>query len=239
MNDSKNALLLQPEGLNPRYDLLLRAVEECVEAYGLAGVTIDGVAAVAGSSVATLYRKFGSRDGMLRAFLARRSLNMVATGHRIAVGRGSLGERLEGILTFMVHGVNNTSWVKREHLEGLTSTGARLMHDTATLFFQQVVEPMLEQAAAQGHWKCPAPIEELGTWLVDEYSVLVRLRAHDEAEVRRHIRTYILPVLGLSVTGPGENKTLSDRLDALQREVATLSDLLRSLCRKLDSAATE
>src|ERR1700712_961106 len=91
-----------PEGADPRFDLLLEAIDSCVRANGLGDVTVEGVAQVSGISRATLFRKFGSREAMLKAYLVSRSSRLIEIGQRIANEPGNLGERLENILAFMV-----------------------------------------------------------------------------------------------------------------------------------------
>jgi AcrR family transcriptional regulator len=227
VDDHNNVLAVSPEGANPRFDLLLEAVGESVRANGLEGATIEDVAAISGVSRATMYRRFGSRDGMLKAYLARRSSRLIQIGRELAAGPGDLNSRLEDILTFMVNGVNRAPWIKRER----SGTDDELVQAAARRFFDQVVVPMLSQAETQGHWERPAPLAELLAWLTDEYFVLVRLRGHDEAEVRRHIRTYIMPVLNLR-TSKYDVEALSTRIEALQQELSALSELLSSQVKR-------
>jgi hypothetical protein len=134
-----------------------------------------------------------------------------------------LSDRLESVLAFMVDGVNRAPWIRRER----SGTDNELVQAASCRFFDQVVVPMLLQAEAQGRWQRPAPLEELVTRLTDEYFVLVRLRGHDEAEVRRHIRTYIMPVLNLRAA-VWDVEALATRIGALQKELCAMAELLSS-----------
>lgn len=49
----------------------LRAARVVLGQYGLAGVTMENIAAEAGVGVASLYRRFGTKDDLLRALIAK------------------------------------------------------------------------------------------------------------------------------------------------------------------------
>lgn len=230
MDQSIIASAMRPEGVDRRVDSLLQAVGRCIEVTGLDGVTFEDVTAETGVSRATLYRRFGSRDGMLRAFLARSAVNTIEIGRRIAGGPGELSDRLEAVLTHIVHGVNSTPWIKREHIEGFSSTTMTLLKSTANRVADQVIAPMLEEAKATGGWLNPAPLDELIKWLVAQLFLLIRMQATDEAEVRRHIRTYIIPVLNLGSTSRSVSD-LAERVASIEAELTNLSRLLNSHLR--------
>ncbi len=71
----------EPAGADAR---ALDAVERVLLRDGFSGLTMEAVAAEAGASLATLYRAFRDREGLLRAFVAQRS------------PRAALRARLEG-----------------------------------------------------------------------------------------------------------------------------------------------
>lgn len=52
---------------------LLEAVDRVLLRHGLAGLTVEAIAEAAGSSPATLYRHFGDRAGLLRAYAEEKS----------------------------------------------------------------------------------------------------------------------------------------------------------------------
>jgi AcrR family transcriptional regulator len=100
---SRAALLaaLRAEGLElaPDADPAARAVdavERILLRDGFGGLTMEAVAAEAGASLATLYRRFGDREGLLRDFVRRRGRRAELKA-RLDGPVGSPGE-LEAIL---------------------------------------------------------------------------------------------------------------------------------------------
>ncbi len=71
---------------------ILRAAEELLDAHGAEHVSVDRVAAVAGVGKGTVFRRFGSRGGLLQELLAERAARL---GEAIAGGPPPLGPGAE------------------------------------------------------------------------------------------------------------------------------------------------
>lgn len=84
---------------------ILDAVAALVAEKGLAATTVDDVARRAGVSPVTVYRRFGDRNGLLRAFVQHRTPRRMAT--TLAESDGDLASDLDRIarecLAFLVH----------------------------------------------------------------------------------------------------------------------------------------
>jgi AcrR family transcriptional regulator len=69
---------VEPERLKKSGERLLDAVAQVLRARGPGAMTLEEVAREAGVSPVTLYRRFGDREGLLRAFVAERTPRRLA-----------------------------------------------------------------------------------------------------------------------------------------------------------------
>ncbi len=79
--------------------LVLDAALRCVERDGFERMTIDDLVRESGVPRTSIYRKFGSRDEILRALLQRLMGPYLDTCNAIASGPGDFASRLEAVIT--------------------------------------------------------------------------------------------------------------------------------------------
>jgi len=78
------------------------AVQRAVEDKGLERVSQDDIIRYSGIARTTLYRRYGSREAILNAFVLERTAPDIAECRRIATGARSFSERFEDILVFAI-----------------------------------------------------------------------------------------------------------------------------------------
>lgn len=86
-------------------DLLCDAAEDLLREGGLARCTIQDVAARSGRSAGSVYRRFGDKDGMIEAVLARYLERTLAANEKDIRGLASRHPDLSGRLKALVSGV--------------------------------------------------------------------------------------------------------------------------------------
>lgn len=135
------------DGFSHRDEEILDAVVACIETDGVARMSVADVAERAHASKATIYRRFGSREGLILAAFARQ-----AHGGWTPADTGNLRDDL-------VHCASRMA----EHMTHMGSTllelGAEMRHNTdlARMMRQQFLEgmneliaPTFERAKARG-----------------------------------------------------------------------------------------
>lgn len=119
----------------------------------LAGKRLDvnAIAAQLGVGRASIYRWFGSRDGLLGAAIARQLERMIDHADRRSRARG--GRRLSEILDRTVHGlVENASL--RTYFDNESTAALRLITRSDGLVHPaavEIVEHLIERAQTQGY----------------------------------------------------------------------------------------
>ena len=191
------------------------AVHKAVEEKGLERVSQDDIVRYSGVPRTTLYRRYGSRDAILTAFILHRTSADIAECQRLATGAGLFSERFEEILVFAIMAANRHDWLQRELDRGSSAGTQDILANAFKLSSEQTLIPVLTQAKAQGICHCPAPLDELRRWLLHQIFNLSRQQYSSADEARRVVRTYILPVLALDQP----NTAMSDKIDFIYRHI--------------------
>jgi len=133
----------QPELAHDIDDRILQGLLDTADRHGFRAATIDDIATAAGVGVATIYRRFGDKEGLIRAFIASRA--PVSQMMSLPIGSGSARTQLRVLIQFLfdymsehralVRLVHSGSAEDRSYVQALrdadTSTFARI-----TAFFR-------------------------------------------------------------------------------------------------------
>jgi AcrR family transcriptional regulator len=192
------------------------AVQRAVDEKGLDRVSQDDMIRYSGIPRTTLYRRYGNRDAILTAFVLDRTAADLAACKRLATGEGSLSDRFENILVFAIMAAHRHGWLQRE----LNASNSILdvLANAFELSSEQTLVPILAQAKESGACRCPAPLDELRRWLMDQIFNLSRQHYASEEEARRVVRTYVLPVLALEPV----STAAVDKIDFIYRHIKGL-----------------
>jgi AcrR family transcriptional regulator len=187
------------ERLEPLEERIVGAMLECIGRWGLAKTTADDIARTAGVSRATLYRVFpGGKDVALDALLRSETGRFFDSVARPL-------EQAESLEEVLVIGMVGAARFLRDHaalryllahepervLPVATLQGAGSAYAIATAFTEPHLRP---------HLPDPAAAHAAADWVVRQLFsyVLVpnpTLDLTDDGDVRRFVRTYILPAL--------------------------------------------
>lgn len=188
-----------PEAISTERDasLLQRAVAaaaSCVARLGLEKTTMDDIARESEISRATLYRRFGSREGILAATLEHYSRPFEIQVSAILTGPEPLPERIEKMLVWAVMNAPSNAHLK-PFLQGMTLTGVDLFHGVFRERSSRLLHPVLIAARSRKELSESLEIEELIDWLLREMTLLISAGEWEEAKLKNRIRLYLLPVL--------------------------------------------
>jgi AcrR family transcriptional regulator len=200
---------------NSQTSAFFDAVQRAVEDKGLERVSQDDIIRYSGIPRTTLYRRYGSREAILNAFVLDRTAPDIAECRRIATGAGSFSERFEDILVFAILAAHRHSWLQRQLDRGTLGNVEDILARAFQLSSEQTLIPFLIEAKKQGICHCPAPIEELRHWLMIQIFNLSRRQYASAGEARRVVRTYVLPVLALEQPTPA----ISEKIDFIYRYI--------------------
>lgn len=189
------ALSARPVERDASDTAILEATLRCLARYGMERMTVEDVARTAGVGRATVFRRFESKDDLIRQALARELQRLVA---EFGEKGGAIDDPLERLVELSVH----TVWVIRTH-----PVARRLAEDDDALplhrdprltqFQLDGLRRYLDQTAAEiGVSTDTESIAELllrffgSVWLAPELGASL----DDEAKVRRMITTLLAPL---------------------------------------------
>ncbi|MBV7477589.1 TetR/AcrR family transcriptional regulator [Pseudomonas sp. PDM31] len=204
---------------------------DCVARVGLDKVSMDDIARATGLSRATLYRHYGSKEGLFAAVLDAQSRPMEGKAQQILTGCDSLPERIAQFICWAVLEVPRNALLKSLLDSGVSRSGIELFSSVFRAKISRILLPVIGAAKARGELRAELDVEEMIEWLVHQ---LLQIKASDdwtEQRLRHHLDTFVLPVLVPPIARPepctdGVELRLA-RLEARLLEVHQLVALLR------------
>ncbi|MCB1405987.1 MAG: TetR family transcriptional regulator [Rhodobacteraceae bacterium] len=158
---------------------LLRAAAR----HGFRAATLDDIAREADVGVATIYRRFGDKDGLIRAFIAAHAPN--ATLHGLPVGAGAPAAQLKALTRFLLRYMAGNGALVRLLHSGSDDDRAYLqaLRDAERSTFAQITA-FFQRLQAEGTVRDSVPAADLATNLFGmlyAHTVLVQGRkSYDE-----------------------------------------------------------
>jgi AcrR family transcriptional regulator len=166
---------------------VVAAAAACIDRLGLEQTSIDVIAVESGVSRATLYRKFGNKEGILLALITARSEPFESRSVKILMGVGSLGSRVERAMIRAVLDMPEQLWfgeLMRSEAVGLFSN-----------VYRQRARAVLGLVLQSEEARRDLELEDVVEWGLRELADMVAARPWNERRLRMRIRRFILPVL--------------------------------------------
>lgn len=128
----------QPDLATDMDTRIMEGLQETVARTGLLAASIDEIAAAAGVGAATIYRRFGDKDALIRAFVTRHA--PVADTADLPVGTGSVRAQIEALTGFLLRYLVEHKAMVRLVYSGSTEDRAYLqtLRDAETSTFAQI-----------------------------------------------------------------------------------------------------
>jgi AcrR family transcriptional regulator len=189
------------QGSSPR-DRIVLAAERCFAQYGVAKTTVEDVAAVAGTSRATVYRYFpGGRDEIiLAALLSSAQAFLPQIPLRLRSAR-SAGDAIVELIVSAVSWVRSEPW--REAMLTTPLSRALSASDAAATYAVCVafIAPYFARARQAGHVRPQVDLDDAVEYVVRMIHSLLIVPGHidrSDAQLRRYLRTFVVPALLIS-----------------------------------------
>lgn len=196
---------------DPQRERLLDAAEACLARFGIAKTTAEDVARAAGLSRATIYRQFGSRDGLIAAVTTREAERCAAAAIEHLRRFDDIGDWIvEGIL-FCLRDIPARPLLVQlgGRAEFVAASRVVLRSDRMRTLGSDVLRPLFERARASGRLVDDFDLDEFSEWVLRALMSFLAVRSsvhRDEAGLRGMLRRMLLPAIlkpvGAATGGP-------------------------------------
>jgi AcrR family transcriptional regulator len=184
---------------HPARDRVVSAAEECFAQYGVGKTTVEDVAALAGTSRASVYRYFpGGRDEIILAALLRSAQEFLPQiPARLRTTR-SVGEAIVELIVSAVDWVRREPW--RKALLAAPLSRALDTQDTVASYrlCAEFIAPYFDAARAAGLVRPRVDLDDAVEFVVRTIHSLLVVPGHKErsdAELREYLRTFVVTSL--------------------------------------------
>jgi AcrR family transcriptional regulator len=178
------------------------AAEQCFAQYGVAKTTVEDVARLAGISRATIYRHFpGGRDEIvLAALLASANEFLPQLPARLRTAR-SLADSIVELVVSAVDWMRSEPW--RAALLAAPLSRALSASDAAAPYAlcSAFIAPYFDAARTAGLVRPQVGLDDAVEFVVRIIHSLLVVPGHrdrDDADLRRYVRTFVVPALLVS-----------------------------------------
>lgn len=202
-------------------DRVMHATLVCVTRNGFDRTTIDNIVQESGVPRTTIYRNIGNRDALLQAMLTRMALPHQKRCLAVASGSGSWDERLEKVLALSVANMAEYPWLQEIVRQGLSESSFALFESVSRSIGGNVLRTMLERQQEEAGWPDDVSIDELIDWTLRQVLFLGARARQDADEIRRYIRTFVLPIFLVLERGRTRGDDLEQRVARLEQAIAT------------------
>jgi AcrR family transcriptional regulator len=177
-------------------DPVLDAAARCIDRKGFDNTSLEEVAAEAGVSRTTLYRRYGNRESLFKALLIARAGPFRAWSRGVLLGSGTVAERIETVLTRAILEMQRVGWLDRTLHAGMSAAAIRLFKAShahgAEAGLAALLSSTMDQRAAI---EARVTVAELIDWTADQMIVLASAPPWDEETLRGRLRYFVMPVL--------------------------------------------
>jgi len=191
-----NRFIANPKQLQDRsVKLVTDAAMQCLNTAGADKTSIDDIVALSGVSRTTLYRRFGSKEGIFAALLLNEVWPLVRESEQLMANETKFSTRIEIGFVHAVNKMPTLPTVRALLNSGASNSSIGLFRPIFSALVSAVLQPTLEIAEAAGQLRKGIEFNEILEWLLREFMMLVADAPWGEAKLRRHIRFFILPIL--------------------------------------------
>jgi AcrR family transcriptional regulator len=178
----------EPDSVRER---LIRAADVWLHRHGVGQLSIGAVAAAAGVSRATAFRKLGGRDQLVVAVALARSDRFARDCAAQMEARVGAFAKLEAAFLYLVRELPNDPIIRE--LFALKSAGD--FGPEADAIATATLGPAIEAGQAAGEIRDDVPVGEIVQWTVEQlYFAVLQVDRSPGAIVRR-VRTFLTPAL--------------------------------------------
>lgn len=208
---------------------VIEAAIRCLDQLGLDKTTVDDIARESSISRATLYRRFGSKEAIFAAALQQQSRPFESEATAILTGPGSLAERVEHLLVWAVIETPENVMLKRLLNQGQPQSGIQIFNSVFRDKVSSILQPVVRAARLNGDLAADLEPEFLVDWLIRELLMIKMAAPWKEADLRKHVRHFIKPVLGIKLaaehSSPADD-SVEQRLTRLEQRLVEMHQLL-------------
>lgn len=219
-------------------ELIKRALDAtlaCILSLGIPKTSMDDIAAESGISRATLYRRFGSREGIFQALLRQQALPYIEHATRRTANAQSLAERIEINTVCAVLDVPQYPALKLFFEQAASSGQLDMIHPVYQQLVSSTLIPQLEAARHAGEMRPNLNLESVAEWLLRGFTLLVLHGEWEEESLRQHVRQFILPVLIIDPPASTEDEAklvaMEQKLSAMEQQLTHIQQLLETLIK--------
>jgi len=206
-------------GAQPVGDPVLDAAAVCVQRKGFDNTSLEEVAAEAGVSRTTLYRRYGNRDSLFTALLWARAKPFREWADCVLAGPGTVADRLETVFTHAVLEMQRVGWLDTSLRTEISQLGIRLFMDSLSRTPEEGLGRLVNITFAALDRHDDITAQEAMEWVANQMIHFASAPDWDEAALRRRVRFFVIPVLN----GTGMEKPLKQRLDAIEAKLDRLA----------------
>jgi AcrR family transcriptional regulator len=182
-------------GAAPIGDPILDAAATCIQRKGFDNTSLEEIAAEAGVSRTTLYRRYGNRELLFKALLIERAKPFRAWSRQILVGPGTVQERIEIVLAHAILEMQRVGWLDRTLHAGMSAAAIRLFKAAHADSAETGLAPLLASLMDERATEAGVTVAELVEWTADQMIVLASAAPWDEKTLRSRLLYFVMPVL--------------------------------------------
>jgi len=206
-------------GAQPVGDPILDAAALCVHRKGFDNTSLEEVAAEAGVSRTTIYRRYGNRDSLFTALLWARAKPFREWADCVLAGPGTVADRLETVFTHAVLEMQRVGWLDRSLRTEISPLAIRLFMNSLSNTSDDGLGRLVKIAFAARDHHAGITADEAMEWVGKQMIHFASAPDWEEAALRQRVRFFVVPVL----TGEGMEKSLRQRLDAIEAKLDRLA----------------
>lgn len=207
-------------GAQPVGDAVLDAAALCVQRRGFDNTSLEEVAAEAGVSRTTLYRRFGNRENLFKALLRGRSKPFRAWSRSILFGPGSVEARLETVVSHAIIEIQRVGWLDRSIGAGISAANSRLIKASHAEGAGDTLRPLIDTLLIDTPGPCGVTTDEVLEWIAEQMITLASAPLWEEEALRVRLRYFVMPVL---VPGCRAADPVATRLAAIEAKLDALA----------------
>lgn len=201
-------------------DPVLDAAAACMDRQAFDSLSIELIAAEAGVSRTTVYRRFGNREGLFTALFVKRAQPLVEWNKKVIRGSGTVSQRIEKIFTRSVLEIQRVRWLEHSLQVGISPALMRLFKAANRINTQETLRPLLQSTLGQSMEQAGVTIDTLIEWTAEQMMAVASVCPwEDDDALLRYVRLLVMPVLAPESSA---EKRIEARLASIERTAARL-----------------